>query len=139
MGGILQPMPAANVEAVRRCTEALNRLDADALREQLSEDVEIVPLRAAMEGTVYRGSRAADEFLADVAESWEDLRLEESEIRDLGEHVLAFGVIKARGRLSGAGFETPMAWVVRFRDGLITSIRTFTDLAAAREEAGVRE
>jgi ketosteroid isomerase-like protein len=139
MGGILPVMSEANVEAIRRGTEALNRLDADALASLLTEDAEIVPLRAAMEGTVDRGPRAAAEFLEDVRESWEDLRLEETEIRDLGEHVLAFGVMRARGRLSGAGFETQIAWVVRFRDGLIKSMRTFTDLDAAREEAGVQE
>jgi ketosteroid isomerase-like protein len=132
-------MSQSNVEMVRQATEALNRLDAGALAALLTPDAEIVPLRAAMEETVYRGPRAAADFVADVRESWQDLHLDETEIRDLGEHALAFGVMRARGRLSGAPLETQLAWVVHFREGLITSVRTFTDLAKAREAAGVRE
>ncbi len=42
---------------------------------------EIVPVRAALEGTVYRGPEAAEQYCAAVDESWENLRWEVEEIR----------------------------------------------------------
>jgi ketosteroid isomerase-like protein len=132
-------MSQEDVETVRRATDAFNRGDVDALGALLTPDAEIVPLRAAMEETTYQGPQAAAAFLSDSHESWESLHLEESEIRDLGECVLAFGVLRARGRSSGVDVEVRLAWAVRFRDGLITSIRTYTDPAEAIEAAGVSD
>jgi hypothetical protein len=42
----------------------------------LAEDAEIVPVRAAVDGTVYRGPDAGAQYCAAVEESWENLRWE---------------------------------------------------------------
>jgi len=132
-------MSQENVEIVRRAADAFNRRDAEAFGALLAPDVEIVPLRAALEGTVYRGPDAAAEFFTDSDESWENLRVELEETRDGGDWLLGFGRLWGRGRGSGADVEIPLAWVVRFRDGEITSFRTYTDAGEALAAAGLAE
>ena len=132
-------MSQENVELAYRAVDAFNRRDAAAFGALLAPDAEIVPLRAALEGTVYRGRNAAAEFFADADESWENLRIEVEEVRDGGECVLAFGRLYAQGRDSGVDTEMRLAWVVRFRDGEATAFRAYSDLDAALQAAGLWE
>jgi ketosteroid isomerase-like protein len=48
-------MSRENVEIVRAALDAFNRRDREGFGAILAEDAEIVPVRAALEGTVYRG------------------------------------------------------------------------------------
>ena len=132
-------MSEENVETVRAALEAFNRRDGEAFGALLARDAEIVPMRAALEGTVYRGPDAAAQYCAAVDESWENLRWEVEEIRDGGDWVLALGRIRGRGRVSGAGIDVEAAWVARFRDGLVANFRTWTDRGEARKAAGLSE
>jgi ketosteroid isomerase-like protein len=132
-------MSDENVQIVRTAIAAFNRRDAETFSAHLGEDAEIVPMRAALEETVYRGPDAAAQYCAAVDESWDNLRWEVEEIRDGGDWVLALGRILGRGAGSGADFVAWTGWVARFRDGLITSFQTFSDRNAALEAAGLRE
>ncbi len=98
-------MSRENVEIMRAAIEAFNRRDGEAFGAFLANDAEIVPVRAALEGTVYRGPNAATQYCAAVEESWENLTWEVEEIRDGGSWVLALGHIRGRGRGSGAVFD----------------------------------
>lgn len=132
-------MSQANVETVRAALGAFNRRDGEEFGALLATDAEIVPMRAALEATVYRGPEAAAQYCAAVDESWQDLRWEVEEIRTGAGWVLALGRIRGRGRLSGAGIDVEAAWVVHLRGGLITSFRTCTDRAEALRSVGLRE
>ena len=61
-------MSQENVEFAHRLVEWFNAGDAEALQAHSTDDVEIVPLRAEIEDTVYRGPAAAA-FAADSDES----------------------------------------------------------------------
>jgi ketosteroid isomerase-like protein len=128
-----------NVEAVRAALEAFNRRDGDAFGALLADDAEIVPVRAVLAGTVYRGPDAASHNCAAVDETWESLRWEVEEIRDGSRWVLALGRIRGRGRGTGAAIDARAGWVAHFRDGLVTSFRTYADRADALEAVGLRE
>jgi ketosteroid isomerase-like protein len=128
-----------NVEIMQAAVEAFNRRDAKEFGALLSTDAEIVPVRAALEGTVFRGPDAATHYCAAVDESWENLRWEVEEIREGGDWVLALGQIRGRGRGSGAALDVRAGWVVRVRDGLITNFHTFADRAEALEAVGLLE
>jgi len=132
-------MPLTNIEIAGRASDAFNRRDAAAFKELFAPDAEIVPMRAAMEGTVYRGPDAAERFFAESDETWRTLSVEVDELEDLGDLVLASGVLRGRGRSSGAEVGRRLAWVVRIREGLITSFRTYLDPAQAREDAGLSD
>ena len=132
-------MSEENVEIMRTAMDAFSRPDREGFGALLASDAEIVPVRAALEGTVFRGPDAAAQYCAAVDESWENLRWEVEEIRDGGAWVLALGHIRGRGRGSGAALDVKAAWVARFREGLATSFHTYTDRAEAFKAVGLSE
>jgi ketosteroid isomerase-like protein len=129
-------VPEDNVERTRRALEYFNRADRDALRGMSARSVEIVPLRAALEGTVYRGEDAIDQFWDAVEESWESIQMEADEIVDCGDRVLIVGRLRGRARDTDVEIDSPMAWVLEIEDGLMTKMRNYVDIAQARRDAG---
>jgi ketosteroid isomerase-like protein len=119
--------------------EAFNRRDGEGFGAYLARDAEIVPVRAALEGTVYRGPDAAVQYCAAVEESWENLRWEVEEIREGDDWVLALGHIRGHGRASGAVLDVKAGWVARFREGQITNFHTNADRSEALKAVGLFE
>jgi ketosteroid isomerase-like protein len=132
-------MPVKNVETMQTVMEAFNRRDGEEFDALLTEDVEIVPVRAALEGTVFRGPDAATQYCTAVDESWENLKWEIDEFRDGRDWVLALGQIRGRGRGSGAALDVRAGWVAHFRDGAITNFHTYADRSEALEAVGLSE
>jgi ketosteroid isomerase-like protein len=130
-------MPEENVQIVRKVMDAFNRRDAKTFAAYLAEDAKIVPMRAALEGTIYCGPDAASQYCAAVDESWDNLMWDVEEVRNGRDWVLALGRIRGRGADSGAEIDARAGWVVRFRDGLIASFHTFSDRSAALEAVGL--
>jgi ketosteroid isomerase-like protein len=131
-------MSEENVDAMRTAMEAFNRRDGENFNALLTEDAEIVPVRAALEGTTYRGAGAGTEYCAAVERSWDDLGWEIEELRDGGDWVLAVGRIRGQGRDSGAAIDSRAGWVAHFRDGLIVKFQTYADRDDALEAVGMR-
>ncbi|MCW3034183.1 MAG: hypothetical protein JWM60_2528 [Solirubrobacterales bacterium] len=129
----------SNVELMRTALQAFNSRDRAGFDALLDENAEIVPVRAVIDGTTFCGPDAASQYCTAVDESWEALRWEVEEIRDLGSRVIAFGHIRGRGRGSGAGIDARGAWVADLRDGLITRFQTYSDRADALEAVGLTE
>ncbi len=132
-------MSEENVEVMRMALEAFNRRDGEGFGALLAGDAEIVPVRSALEGTVYRGRDAAAQYCAAVDTSWENLRWEVEEIRDGGDWVIALGRIRGRGRGSGAAIDAKGAWVAQFHEGLITRFQTYADRGEALKATGLAE
>ena len=132
-------MSQENVEALKAAMEAFNRRDGSGFDALLAEDAEIVPVRVAVEGTVYRGRNAATQYCAAVDEIWQDLLWEVEDFRDGDDWVLAVGRIRGRGRDSLVGIDARAGWVARFRDGRLKTFRTYPDRADALEAVGLSE
>jgi ketosteroid isomerase-like protein len=132
-------MSEQNVERMGAAINAVNRRDAEALTTLLTKDAEIVPMRAAIEGTVFRGSDAVAQWYAALDESWEEMWAEIESVRDLGDRVLFLGRFRGRGRGSGAPIDVEAAGIAHFRDGLITRLQSFTNRAEALKAAGLSE
>jgi ketosteroid isomerase-like protein len=128
-----------NIEIVRAAIEAFNERDGEGFDALLAADAEIVPARAALEGTVYRGSDAASQYCAAVEESWEDLTWDIEEIKDGESWVLALGHIRGRGRGSGAVIDAHGGWLCRLHDGLVTNFRTYPNRDDALKAVGLEE
>ena len=103
---------------------------------------EIHPLTLAMfgqEATVYRGDEGIRQFIRDVDEVLPQIQVELLEIRDLGERIVASGRLYARGRASGVEVESPIGWVIEFREGRVIRMRDYLDPKEALEAAGLSE
>jgi ketosteroid isomerase-like protein len=78
-------------------------------------------------------------MLRDLNEAFGEIHIEISEIRDLGDRLVAIGRNRARGKESGAETVTPLAFVAAVKNGKTISIRAFLDPKKALEAAGLRE
>jgi ketosteroid isomerase-like protein len=101
-------MSQENIETVRRSVEAVNRGMVEEALEFLDPEGELhSAIVGGTEGNVYRGHDGFRRWFADAFESFEELRTELTEFRDLSDRVLAFGRIHARGRESGLELDSP--------------------------------
>lgn len=128
-------MAEQNVELVRKGLEAFNRRDLSGMLETLDSDVELLPLRAVLEGEAYRGHDGFRKWLSDMDEDWESFRAEATEVRKLDEdRVLVIGRVRAKARASGIDVDAPGAWLCSLRDGLVTRIHFYADPEKALED-----
>lgn len=129
------------MEVGRRCVDAFNRRDLEAFAALLTHDAEVVPMRAALEGTVYRGREGVEKFFAETDDIWDAISVElDEDLTQVDDStVYGRGRLRGRGHDSGIDVEMELAGVLRFRDGLISSFRTYPDLAQARQAAGLSE
>ena len=133
-------MSEENVETVRRSLEAFQRGDMEEMLSYMDPEGELhSAIVGGAEGNVYRGHEGFRKWYADSFESFEELRNEWSEFRDLGDRVLVFGHVKARGRESGVELDSPMGWVFTVRRGKLMKAEGFLSRADALEAAGLSE
>jgi ketosteroid isomerase-like protein len=122
-----------SVSVAERSVEIFNRefgagqtgISAEARALYVPEPV-IVPFRAALEETEYSGPNALESFVADTRESWEWVRIEPDEVRELdARRALIIGKLIGRGRETGAEASSPIAILLTVRDGRVAEARTF--------------
>jgi ketosteroid isomerase-like protein len=128
-----------DVEAVAAIFDAFNRRDRETMKELVTEDVEVVPLRAVLERTSYRGPNAVDEFWTAVDESWSEISIEVTEIRQGEKAVLVLGRLRGVGREAGVPAELDTSWVVETRAGKLARLAIQIDIDEARRLAGVED
>ena len=130
-------MSAENVQLIRKLVQALNDRDLDALVEHVEPDAELYPLRAQLEGKVYRGLDGVREMLADFDQDWEYVQVDAEEFRDAGDDVVVLGRLQGRGRASGVELDVPMGFVWTLRDGKVVRAKSFSEQADALLAAGL--
>jgi len=122
-------MPEDARALIERLYECFNRRDEACIAELCSEEMEFFPLvtaEAVGRDAPYRGSQGLHEYLADVVEVWEELRISPSEVQQRGEVVLVLGRVYARSRELGIR-DVPIAWVWGLRDGRLVRGEVFPD------------
>jgi hypothetical protein len=132
-------MSDRNVELHRRAIEAFNARDIDVFIAYADPSIELHTAFAAV-GGVYHGHDGLREFFRDFGDAWGgEIRGEPEAYFDLGEHTLAFQVLHARGRQSGAEVTMPIAQVARWRDGLLVYVKGYAHREDALSDLGVSE
>jgi ketosteroid isomerase-like protein len=91
------------------------------------------------ESTAFRGHEEIREFLRDLDDAFAEFQIEISEIRDLGERLVTIGHIHGRGKVSGADVESPIGYIVDFKNGKAVRYRDYFDPTEALEAAGLPE
>jgi ketosteroid isomerase-like protein len=89
-------------------------------------------------GTVYRGVAGVRQFWKDSHEVFE-LGFGETEIRDLGDKLLALSQVSVAGRASGVDLEAPLAMVMTLENGLVVRADQYLSHAEALEAVGLSE
>jgi ketosteroid isomerase-like protein len=131
--------PSENVLLVRRLYETFEMRDLDAMVALVSEDMEFLPQVTAQlvnRTEPYRGHDGLRRYFEDAERVWKKLEIIPHEFRDLGDEVLVFGRVYARGE-GGYISDSPAAWLWRIRGDRISWGRVFTSRAEALQVAGL--
>jgi ketosteroid isomerase-like protein len=136
-------MSQENIEAFKRAADATNRRDVEALLEEVDPEIEWHPgaLMIPVEGEAkaYRGHEDVRQMMKNLLETVAEFYVEYSEIRDLGDRIVAIGRLRMVGRGSGAKLESPFASLVDVRNGKAIEVRTYLDPKEALEAAGLKD
>jgi ketosteroid isomerase-like protein len=135
-------MSQQNVEAFKRFIDGFNRRNAEAMLGAVDANVEWRPASSVAlggDGTVYRGHPGIAAANRDLHDSFAELQIDISELREIGDRVVGIGRIRTVGKESGVESWSLFGAVMRFNDGKATQIRSYTDPREALEAAGLSE
>ena len=135
-------MSQENVEAFNRVVDAYNRRDVEAMVEGLDPEIEYhaaLPMLLGGEATVYRGHEGVRRLFREIYDAFDEIHVEFSEVRDLGDRVVAIGRIRMRGKGSGAETESPSGSVADYENGKAIRVWTYLDPKEAFQAAGLSE
>jgi len=101
---------------VRRAFRAFDERDLATLVELTDPEIELLAPTAALanEGRCYRGHDGIARYLMDVAHTWARLHVFPEKFRDVGNHVVCLGRVRAEAR-DGLEVDSPTAWVWELR------------------------
>jgi ketosteroid isomerase-like protein len=133
-------MSEENVEVVRQALAAYARGDIEEGLSYLHPEGELhSAVIGSAEGKVFRGHDGIRTWFAELGETFEEMTTELTEYRDLGDRVVAFGHIHARGRESGLELDSPTGWVMTLRDGKVLKAEGFLSRAETLEADGLEK
>jgi len=132
-------MSEENIEVVRKCIEAWNQQETEAIDGLLDEQVQIDASDRVFNPDEYRGRTGLNRLIAEVREVWDEFRLQPEKFFAEGDQVVVFVRALGRGKESGVPVSVQSAWLVGLRDGKITSLRLYRDRLKALEAAGLSE
>jgi SnoaL-like protein len=120
--------------------EAYSARDIDAGLALSDPQIEVQTVFTAVGGGVYQGHDGIRTFQREFEGVWGDgFRIEPQAFFVLGEHTLAFTLVRGRGRQSGAEVTIPAAQVARWRDGLCVHFKAYAHREDALSDLGVSE
>ena len=111
-------MDTPAITVVRKAFEAFARRDLAALVKLTDPEVELfVPTAVlANERRCYRGHDGIARYVQDVVRVWKRLEVIPESFREIGNHVVAIGRVRAKAR-DGLAIVNPAAWVWELREG----------------------
>lgn len=132
-------MSQKNIKTVQRLLDAFNARDLDRFSDQTTSDFRWSPSMVAIEGEVFVGRAGIETYFDRMIDGWDTFRVEDGDLRDLGDRVLWSGRLDGRGRISGVLVSAPLDILYELRDGKVTQMRSFLDHAEALKAAGLEE
>jgi ketosteroid isomerase-like protein len=133
-------MSHENVEVVHHLLAAVTQRDLARLVDLTDPDIEWRSFFAALsEGGRYRGHDGMRQYVADVSEAFEEMRVEVGDLLDVGEVVVGIGRIFYKGKGSGVEADSPAGWVFRFRKGRVVYFHAFRDPERVFGVVGIAE
>ena len=118
---------------VGRLYEAFNARDVESISALCADEMEFVAVTGKEVGRVepYRGPEGLRQYLADVEQVWEELRVTPSTVERRDEELLVVGRVYLRSRELGIR-DMPAGWIWRLRGGEFARGEVFADPDDAR-------
>jgi ketosteroid isomerase-like protein len=108
------------VALIEQMFEAFAVRDIAALLEMMAPEIEFFGPTATVlnEGKCYRGHDGIQRYFHDADQLWSRLEIEPERFREVGNHVVVMGRVRASAR-DGLELDTPAAWVWRVEHGKV--------------------
>jgi ketosteroid isomerase-like protein len=122
-------MPDPRMALVERLYDCFNRRDETGIVAICDEEMEFFPVVTAEvvgREAPYSGAAGLHDYMADVAQVWEELRITPSELERRDNTILVRGRAYARSREFGIR-DVPVAWIWEVRDDCIVRGEVFPD------------
>jgi uncharacterized protein len=133
-------MSQENVEILRRGYAALAEHGVEAVIALADPEFEATtPPSLATEPGTYRGHEGVRRWFGSFGDAMEGVWFEGLEFTSFGDKVLVDTKLHARGRTTGIETEQRAFLVWTVREGLLTTVETFTDPGQALEAAERQE
>jgi ketosteroid isomerase-like protein len=132
-------MSQENVEIVRRLLTAIEERRPDDVLPHLHSELEIVPSSEFPESEILRGPAGFMRFMTRWPEIFECYEFTHEQFWDAGDQVVVVLHERARVPRSGSALDDRFAHIWTLRDGVVSRIQVFKDLAEALEGAGLSE
>jgi ketosteroid isomerase-like protein len=135
---------AALWRAVQLAVEAYNRRDLDAVAIGFQPDLEYYPYREFVEAGLaepcFHGPSGYRAYIEGTNEVWgADVRLEPTELIDLGDRIVMLADMPMRAQASGVPLGETYASVSTLKDGRVIRQHDFLDQSEALGAVGLRE
>lgn len=126
-----------NLQLAHRVIDAVEDRDAETLVELTHSDVEWRSAFVVASTGSYAGHDGIREYVRDMQDAWDIVRLEIDHEIAVGGVVVFVGRIHYRGKGSGVESESESGYVLRFRDAKLISFRPFRNPEAALAAVGL--
>lgn len=125
---------STNVQTLSDAYAAFARQDVPAVMAAFQEDIEWESPDSIPFGGTFRGHEGVGQFFGQLADYWEELRVEPEEFIDAGETIIV--VIRLSGRGAGGSIDTGSLHLWRMRDGKAAAFREYPDTARVLQALG---
>lgn len=122
-------MSDLHVELVERLYQCFNQRDETSIIELCDKEMTFFPVGTAEaigRDAPYSGQSGLRDYLADIAEVWEELQITPNEVDRREDRLLVRGRVYARSRDLGIR-DVPIAWIWEVRDGRFVHGEVFPD------------
>jgi ketosteroid isomerase-like protein len=133
-------MPHDNVAAVRRVYELFPDLAAGEPPPEVIElfdpEVRLDQSRNVFNPAVFEGIDALVSALARIRETWDSFAMQPERFVEVGDNVVVFNLVRARGAGGGVEVEARSSSVHRMCDGKILALTVYPDAEEGLRAAG---
>jgi ketosteroid isomerase-like protein len=132
---------AALWRGIRLGVEAFNRRDLDAVAIAYHPELEYYPYREFVEATLadqcYHGPSGYRTYISAQNEVWgDDVRLEPTELIDLGDRLVLLADMPMRAQASGVALDQSYAAICTLKEGRVIRQQDYLDQTEALEPVG---
>jgi ketosteroid isomerase-like protein len=132
-------MPEESMKVAEAFFDAYNARDSEAMDRLLHPDAEITTISARRGLPDHWRQGTTQRYFEQLDEAWTGLRIEVEDYREVGERVIALGMLRGAGMYSRIDVVSEFATVFVIRNSQILVVDSYDNWNAGLEAAGLRK